>query len=90
MQALRKIQKAITELKYSITSHCNTEMSDDNLASYDIEHIILSGRIIKKYTNDPRGTRYKIYGETFDGRKAYVVCRFLSDGIVRIITVYVE
>lgn len=90
MQVLRRIQKAIVELKYCITSHSNAEMSDDNLASYDVEHIILSGRIIKKYTNDLRGTRYKIYGETFDGRKAYVVCRFLSDGMIRIITAYME
>lgn len=65
-------------------------MSDDDLEAQDLEQIILTGTITQRFTNDPRGTRYEITGETTDGRQASVVCRFLVSGVLRIITAYVQ
>ena len=89
MSLLQRIKKAIREERYRISSHANDEMAEDFLEATDIEQIIFTGKIVKKLTHDPRGTRYEIFGETIDGRRGYVVCRFLDSGTLLIITAYV-
>ena len=88
MRALQRIQKAIREQRYRISSHANEEMSEDNLVAEDVENVILRGRIMRKFTRDPRGTRYEVVGNTTDGRRARVVCRFLPSGMLLVITAY--
>jgi hypothetical protein len=63
-------------------------MSEDNLVAEDIENVILSGGIMRKFTRDPRGTRYEIVGDTTDGRRARAVCRFLPSDMLLVITAY--
>lgn len=87
---LARIQQAIRDQRYRISSHANEEMSDDDLEVVDIEQIILTGRIARRFTRDLRGTRYEVLGQATDGRRAVVVCRFLPSGVLRIITAYVE
>jgi hypothetical protein len=86
MRALQSMRLAVKEQRYRISSHANEEMSKDELVSLDIESIVLTGKIVRKYTRDPRGTRYEIMGNTTDGRRACVVCRFLPSGVLLIIT----
>jgi hypothetical protein len=88
MHALQRIQRAIREQRYRISSHANEEMSEDNLVAEDVENVIIRGRIIRKFTRDPRGTRYEVVGDTRDGRRARVVCRFLPSGLLLVITAY--
>jgi hypothetical protein len=90
MDELRRMRQAIREQRYRISSHANDEMADDFLVAADIENIILTGEITRKFTHDPRGTRYEVLGDTIDYRRAYVVCRFLLSGVLLIITAYVE
>jgi hypothetical protein len=90
MGELRRMRQAIREQRYRISSHANDEMADDFLVAADIENIILTGEITRKFTHDPRGTRYEVFGDTLDYRRAYVVCRFLLSGVLLIITAYVE
>jgi hypothetical protein len=68
MRALQRMQRAKREQRYRISSHANEEMSEDNLVSEDVENAILRGRITRKFTRDPRGTRYELMGDTTDGR----------------------
>ena len=89
MNALQRIRQAIREENYRISAHANDEMAEDNLEAADIEQIILTGKIVRRLTHDPRGTRYEVLGDTTNGRRGYVVCRFLSSGILLIITTYV-
>lgn len=89
-RVLSRMRQAVREQKYRISSHANEEMSEDTLEAKDIEHIILAGSIARKFTHDPRGTRYEVGGNTEDGRYAYVVCRFLRSNTLLIITAYVE
>ncbi|HHT9120534.1 MAG TPA: DUF4258 domain-containing protein [Candidatus Hypogeohydataceae bacterium YC41] len=56
----------------------------------DVESIILTGKIMRRYTRDLRGTRYEVMGNTTDGRKACLVCRFLPSGVLLIITAHVK
>ncbi len=90
MKVIERIRNAVRNDKYRVTAHANEEMSEDNMEIHDIENIILSGKIIKKYTHDPRGTRYKILGKTTDNREAFVICRFLESGILLVITTFVR
>jgi len=54
----------------------------------DVEHAIRKGRIEKKLTQEPRGTRYRIEGPARDGRLMHVICRYNEDYSLIIITVY--
>jgi hypothetical protein len=84
------MHEAIRKEWYRISSHANEEMSEDDLVAADVESVILSGRIRKRFTRDPRGTRYEVAGDSTDGRHACVVCRFLPSGVLLIITAYAD
>ena len=88
MRALQRMQKAIHEQRYRISSHANEEMSEDNLVAEDVENVLLRGRVMRKFTSDPRGTRYEVAGDTREGRRARVVCRFFPSGVLVVITAY--
>ncbi len=90
MDVLQRMRQAICEQTYRISSHANDEMADDFLEATDIENIILTGEATRRFTHDPRGTRYEVLGDTVDYRRAYVICRFLSSGVLLIITAYIE
>lgn len=90
MKVLQHMRLAIREQKYRISSHANDEMADDFLEATDIENIIFTGKIVRRFAHDPRGTRYEVLGDTVDYRRAYAVCRFLASGTLLIITAYVE
>ncbi len=89
MRELERIQKAIREQRYRISSHANEEMSNDDLLAEDMESVIMSGHISQRFTRDPRGTRYEVTGDTMDYRRACVVCRFLTSDLLLIITAFV-
>ena len=54
--------------------HFFEEMADDNLILPDIEMAIAHGTIRRRFTRDPRGTRYEVVGSTIDGRDIAVIC----------------
>ena len=88
MRELERIRQAVNDQRYRISSHANEEMSEDDLGSHDVEQVLLTGAIIRRFTRDPRGTRYEVTGDTTDARQAAVVCRFLASGWLLIITAY--
>jgi hypothetical protein len=90
MRALRNMCLAIREQRYRISSHANEEMSADDLVAEDVESVILTGEIARRFTRDPRGTRYEVVGDTADGRRACVVCRFLPSTALLVITAYAK
>jgi hypothetical protein len=88
VRILERMREAVREQRYRISSHANEEMSEDDLESHDIEQIILTGTISRRFTRDPRGTRYEVTGNTTDGRHAAIVGRFLLSGVLLIITAF--
>jgi hypothetical protein len=88
LKAIDHIRSAIRSKKYRLSAHANEEMSDDDLESADVEEAILNGQISRKYTRDPRGIRYEVIGKISDGRWIAVICRFLPDGTLLIVTSY--
>jgi len=88
-QNLERIRDCIRSGRYDLTSHAFDEMAEDELSLLDVEQSILSGKIDKIETGDPRGTKYVVH-ET--GGSPFVnlatVGRFVPDGGYLIITVY--
>ncbi len=82
------IRQAIRDQRYRLSGHAIEEMAEDGLGSEDIERVIVSGAVARRFTHDPRGTRYEVVGNTADGRRACVVCRFVMRSVLLIITAY--
>ena len=89
-KGLKEIREQIRAKNYEITGHAEEEREDEDLEIVDIERAILIGKVERVLTDDPRGVRFIIGGEARDGRNVDVVCRFLSSGKLRIVTVYVR
>ncbi len=91
MTVIERIRKKIRDGDYEFTiPHFFEEMAEDNLAFADIEMAIANGRVRRKFTRDPCGTRYEIVGRAIDGREFAVVCRFKSTGKLLLITTYAD
>ncbi|MGH8058674.1 MAG: DUF4258 domain-containing protein, partial [Candidatus Entotheonellia bacterium] len=74
---------------YDMTAHAVEEMAEDGLDVIDLETAILNGRLVKTERNDPRGTRYTVYGTGADGTTPVgTVGRFTGTGLYLIITIY--
>lgn len=87
IDAIRKKFK-IEEYEFAIP-HFFEEMANDHLTFRDIEMAIERGRINRRFTRDPRGTRYEVIGPSRDGRDIAVICRIKSTGKLLLITTYV-
>lgn len=68
--------------------HFFEEMANDDLLFADIEKVIASGRIRRRFTRDPRGARYEIIGSATDLREIAVICRLKETGKLLFITTY--
>ena len=89
MSTLKNIRRKIAAGIYELTHHAESEKEADDLTTQDVECAIRYGRIVMTYADDPRGPRYEISGPARDGRKTHVVCRVLSDGMLRVLTIWV-
>ncbi|MGI9066571.1 MAG: DUF4258 domain-containing protein [Pyrinomonadaceae bacterium] len=68
--------------------HFFEEMANDDLLFADIESVIATGHIRRRFIRDPRGARYEIVGSTTDEREAAVICRIKETGMLLFITTY--
>jgi hypothetical protein len=91
LTVIERIRKKIRDGDYEITiPHFFEEMAEDDLLLADIETAIANGRIRRKYTREPRGTRFEVIGTAIDGRDVAVICRFKSTGKLLLITTYAD
>lgn len=89
MSLIHTIRDKIAQQEFEFTlPHFFEEMLDDNLTFEDIETAIAHGRINRKFTLDPRGTRYEVVGPALDGREIAVICRIKTTGNLLLITTY--
>ena len=87
MTIIQRIRQKVIDREYYLSSHAEDEMWADELERPDVEKAILKGRVQKRMTKDPRGTRYRVEGPARDGRLIHVVCRFTERSLL-LITVY--
>ena len=89
MATIHTIRKKVIGQEYEFTiPHFFEEMANDNLIFADIEKVVLNGRMRRKFTREPRGTRYEVVGKAIDGREVAVICRIKSTGKLLFITTY--
>ena len=88
---IERIRKKIVDGDYEFAiPHFFEEMVDDNLVLADIEWVMARGQVRRKFTRDPRGTRYEVVGTAMDGRSVAIICRFKNTGKLLFITTYAE
>jgi hypothetical protein len=87
---LARIKAAVREGRYEVTEHAVEEAEADGFGPSDVCNAIMEGKLLKRYTHDPRGPRCRIRGPALDGRLMYVVCRFTEWQESRIITCFAE
>lgn len=86
---IEKIRDAIRSGNYDMSHHAVDEMAEDNLRIADVESAVLTGEIVRKQIDDPRGTKYVIQGLcSVQSTTVGVVGRFKETGVFLIITVY--
>jgi uncharacterized DUF497 family protein len=86
---IHTIREKIRKQEYEFTiPHFFEEMANDNLTFADIEMAIYKGRVNRKFTRDPRGTRYEVIGSATDGREIAIICRIKNTGKLLLITIY--
>ena len=89
MTLIERIRKKIRDGDYEfVIPHFFEEMAADGLTFSDIEMAIRRGRMQRKFTRDPRGTRYEVAGRASDDKEIAVVCRIKSTGKLLLITTY--
>jgi hypothetical protein len=75
---------------YVVTLHGHEEMEADGLTVYDVEHVIMTGRIVERRRDRRRrGWKYLVEGETMDGDAARVVSKVGPTGKLVVVTVCV-
>ena len=86
---LKRMQEAIRNRQYIMTLHAEEEMDDDNLSIFDIEHIVLIGRIIERQKDQiTKEWKYIIEGESFSNDLTVAVVKLSITGKLVFITVY--
>ena len=86
---LKQMQEKIRTRKYVMTFHAEEEMADDNLSIFDIEHVVLTGKIVERQKDkSTKEWKYIVEGKTISASMAGVVGKLSITGKLVIITVY--
>lgn len=86
---LSRIREKVRTQQYVVTIHADEEMDDDLLLWSDVEHALLTGKIIERQKDrDTNEWKYVIFGKTGEGRRIGVVTKLSPSGKVVILTVY--
>lgn len=90
-QILSQIQEKVRSREYVLTLHAEDEMINDGLTHFDVENVLLTGRIVGRQ-KDRRTDEWKyvIEGRTHGSEIAVVVSKFAFSRKLVIITVYVK
>lgn len=86
---LQRFRESVRTGCYVLTVHAADEIEADGLNVYDVEHCVLSGRIVEKQRDRAsKEWKYLVEGRTLSRAKAVVVAKIGSTGKLVIITVY--
>jgi hypothetical protein len=86
---IESIREKVRRQQYEFAiPHFFEEMANDDLIFADIEMVIATGRIRRRFTRDPRSTRYEVVGTATDKRQVAVICRIKETGNLLFITTY--
>lgn len=73
-----------------MTHHARKEMNDDDLTVFDVEHGILTGKMLERQKDRVTGEwKYRIGGQTLEDDKLEVIVKLSPTEKRVIITVYI-
>jgi hypothetical protein len=88
---LKRMRGLIRTRKYVMTVHAEDEMNSDGLTIYDVESIVLTGRITERQRDRVLAEwKYLVSGESLAGDRVTVVTKFSPTGKLVFITVFRE
>lgn len=86
---LKTMRDRIRSRNYIMTLHADEEMSNDDLSVYDVEHGVLTGKIMERQKDRATAEwKYRVRGKTITGGNVEIVAKFGATGRLVIITVY--
>jgi hypothetical protein len=84
------MRELVRTSRYVASTHAADEMEADGLTIFDVEHCVLTGRIVQRQRDMISGEwKYLIEGKTLGDERAVVVAKISPTGKLVIITVYV-
>lgn len=88
-KVLNRMREKIRQREYVMTVHAEEEMADDGFTIFDIERVVLTGKIMERQRDRQTAeSKYLVRGDVFSGRQAVVVAKFGFTGKLVFITVY--
>ena len=86
---IQQIRNLVRALNYVVTIHATEELDDDNLTIFDLENILLTGRIIARQRDRAtREVKCVVRGIALDGAAAEAIVKIGPTGTLVVITVY--
>ncbi len=88
---LKRMRGLVRTRKYVMTVHAEDEMDSDGLTIYDVESVVLTGRIVERQ-KDRASTEWKyvVGGQSLAGDPAMVVAKIGPTDKLVFITVFKE
>ena len=88
---LKRFRERIRALQFVATLHAVEEMEDEGLSILDLEHGVLTGRIIGRQKDADTGEwKYLVSGSTLSHDQVVIVAKLSPTDKLVIITVYEE
>lgn len=86
---LSRIREKVRAQQYVVTIHADEEMDNDHLLWSDVEHALLTGKIIERQKDrDTNEWKYVVFGNADDSRRIGVVTKLSPSSKVVSLTVY--
>ena len=88
-RVLNRMRRLIVKRQYVVSAHAYDEMAADDLAIWDVESIILTGKIVERQKDKTTSeNKYRLRGKTLGGSVVEVIVKFGITGKLVVITVY--
>jgi len=88
---LKRMRELIHTRRYVMTLHAEEEMDADGLSIFDVESVILTGRVNERQRDrEPDAGKYLVSGHALRDATVTVVTRFSPTGKLVFITVFRE
>ena len=86
---LNQLREKVRTRQYVMAIHAEEEMDEDGLSIFDVESVILSGKIIERQKDQNTGEwKYLVKGESLTGESVVTVTKIGPTGKLIFITIY--
>jgi hypothetical protein len=86
---LNQLREKVRTRQYVMAIHADEEMDEDGLTIFDVESVVLSGKIIERQKDSVSGEwKYLVKGESLAGENVVTVTKIGPTGKLIFITMY--